>query len=116
MKLITNMFCFCCILLTVCWAVVIVCTAHFNVKCTVFHPHSLALFVEFVCFSEEITTVNLTVNYLVFVKETPRYTVRCATVLKVLVRRPSPYKGLIMCHIKSVFRRILMNFTSYNVS
>lgn len=78
MKLITNMFCFCCILLTGCWAVVIVCTAHFN-KCTVFHPHILALFVECVCFSEEIMTVNLTVKYLVFVKETPTYTVRCAT-------------------------------------
>ena len=73
------MFCFCCILLTVCWAVVNMCTARFNVKCTVLHPHSLALFVEFVCFSKEITTVNLTVNYFVFGKETPTHTVRCAT-------------------------------------
>lgn len=81
MQMVTNVFCCGCILLTVCWAVVIVCTAHFKVKCTVLHPRSLALFVEFVCFSEEITTVNLTVNYLVFVKETPRYTVRCAAEL-----------------------------------
>ena len=29
------MFCFCCILLTVFWVVVIMCTAHFNVKCPV---------------------------------------------------------------------------------
>lgn len=62
-----------------CWAVVIMCTAHFNGKCAVLHPHSLALFFEFVCFSEEITTVHLTVNCFVFVKETPTYTVRCAT-------------------------------------
>jgi hypothetical protein len=96
-----------------------VCTVHFNVKYTVFHSHNLALFVEFVCFSEEITTVNLTVNYLVFVKETPRYKL-CGVQLglKVLVRRPSPYKGLrvIMCHVQSVFRGILMNSTSYRMS
>lgn len=117
MKLITSMFWFCCVLLTIFWAVVIVCTAHFNIKVhsTVFHALSLALFDECICFSEEITTVYLMLRYVC-----NGYAILyCAVyncVLKVFVRPSSPYKGLNMCHIQSIFRGILMKSTSYHVS